>query len=363
MFATPSGAAAYWMLKPRTSRITVPPIARSPLVAWPECPSCPSKYAYYNALPWPDGKPPQTRDYLRMDAWGVEIAGLPWVPGASSEPNRSRDRVLTYFIDRWDRDWQRRICETHAGYGYTHFLVSAADSMGPDPCPYPRPGEGPPGAGHSLQQFVDTCGFVKQYMRYVTCAIGSKNFQPKDMTPQQWADYAGPIMEALIRARVVDEFMSPWEWSLWNVPGESTIEAFRFFGETAHAAGCSFWTHYACHYTSWQDDSSDRFQFYEQTNGFVDGCMFQAYPVTLGWPWKPPPHEPGQRWDVGEMQARMVDTLYAFGHQGNQQKLRAFELTAIDQYTNEHPNEDEAAAVAYLACCTFDDVQHTGAVV
>jgi hypothetical protein len=334
------------------------PIPRPPLVAWPQCASCPAPYAYYDSLPWPDDQPPQTRDYLRMDAWGVELEGLPVVPGASSEPNASRTRVLTYFLDRWSPDWQRRILETHAGYGYTHFLLSAADSLGSDPCPF---GPGPPGAGRTLSQFVETCGLVKQYLPYVVVALGSKNFQPRDQTPQQWADVCGPIMEALLKARVVDEFMSPWEWNLWNKEGQSSIECFRWMGQTAHAGGCSFWTHYSSEVTSWQADGTDRFAFYEATNGYVDGVMYQATPVTLGWPWPPVTDAPGQRWDVGEMQARMVDTLWPFGLQGHQQKLRAFELTAIDQYTNEHPTEDEANAIGYLACCTYDDVRETGA--
>jgi hypothetical protein len=331
------------------------PIVRPPIVAWPECASCPTPYAYYNGLPWPDGQPPQERDYLRMDAWGVELEGLPVVPGASSEPNASRNRVLTYFLDRWSPDWQRRILERHAGYGYTHFLLSAADSMGPSPCPF---GPGPPGNNQSLAQFVDTVGLVSAYMPYPVVALGGKNFQPHHQSPQFWMDYAGPIMEAL--TGLVAEY-TVWEWNLWNEPGDWTIQTFTWMGDTAHAQGASFWAHYGCHYTSWQANDSDRFAFYEALNGHVDGVNYQAYPVTLGWPWPPVPHDPGHRWDVGEMQARMCDTLWAFGSQGNRQKLRAFELTAIDQFTNEHPTEDEANAVGYLACCMFDDVKHTGA--
>lgn len=312
------------------------PVKQPPLPPFPRVISFPT---YYNQIPWPSGKCPQERDFLRMDAWGVEIPDLPMVPGASTEPNRSRTRVLTYLLDRWPRDWQKRILTAHAERSYTHFLLSEADSrFGPGQL--------------SIQGLVDLCGLVKQYIRYVLMAIGSKVYNPQDQTPQQWADYAGPIMEALIAARVVDEFQIAWEWNLWNKPGQSTVDTFRWFGNMAHIGGCSCWAHYSSHVTSWQEDGTDRLSFYRLIDGYVDGVNYQAYPVICGYPWSPP--RSGAAWDAGDFQARMQDTSLMFTHNGLQQKMRAMETTAIEQFTNEHPNEGEARTMGYLACCTPD---------
>jgi hypothetical protein len=314
----------------RLEGLEAPAIKRLPLPAFPLCGSCPAPHQYFQTLPW---EPPDSRDFLRMDAWGVELPGLPVVPGASSEPNKSRTRVLTYLFDRWNQEWQAKILATHAGYGYTHFLLSEADSrFGPSHL--------------SIQGLVDLAGKVKRVMPYVTMAIGSKVYNPKDMTPQQWADYAGPIMEALIAAKVVDEF-TVWEWNLWNKEGKPSIDTFKWFGKTAHSGGCSFWLHFSTHVTSWfaDGDPRGRFGFYDDLGTDVDGINYQSDPA----------------WDIGDLQARIVDTLWQFGIQGNRHKFRAFELDASRMFMNEHPNEDEANRTGFLACCTVDNVKKTDA--
>jgi hypothetical protein len=81
----------------------------------------------------------------------------------------------------------------------------------------------------------------------------------------------------------------------------------------------------------------------------MDGLDYQSMLVQ----WNIPPSGP-QYWDIGEFQARLVDSLKQFGEQSNRHKLRAMEFSALESFTKEHPNEDEHDSLGYLACCTRD---------
>lgn len=340
-----SNAAIAMMLTRPYFSVRPSPVPRPPLPPFPE------PVNYRTTLPW---NPPRTRDYLRANAWSVTIPGLPYVEGASS---RHPERCLTWFLDRWSKDWQRRILDQHAKNDYTHFVLSAADSMAPVDCAIPniRPG----GAGQSLQQFVQMCGFVKSYGFYVKVFIGSKYYSPLTMEPNQsaqwWADYSQPIMEALIRARVVDELNLSWEWNLYNDPGSlsqdpqnrTTIKAWRQFGQYAHAAGISAWLHFSPHVTAWfaDKDPRGRFGFYDDLMGDVDGIDYQGIST----------------WDPKERQDRTVDTLWQFGEGGNRYKFRYYEDCATDQFDNDQPDETTGDQRGYINCCTIDDVKWTDA--
>jgi hypothetical protein len=312
--------------------VSAPPvIGRPPLPPWPE------PVDYRTTLPW---DPPHTRDFLRADSWGVTLPGLPWVPGASSE---HPERALSWFLDRYPADWQRKYLETYVGYGYTHFRLSLPDSVAPTTAPP----NCPPGAGRSLDQFLATCKQVQSYGLFCRVMLGSKCFQPHDMSAQQWADYSDPLFQALVAAKAVDEVTLGWEWDLWNVPGETTINAFRHLGQQAHAAGISCWMHFSPHVTSWfaDGDPRGRFGFYDDLHGDVDGIDYQG----------------DSSWDCAMMQARIVDTLWQFGTSGNRYKFRFDEDVAILQFSHDHPDEDDANLRGYVACCTIDDVHHTDA--
>ena len=60
-------------------------------------------------------------------------------------------------------------------------------------------------------------------MKYVTCFLGSKVFDPRDQTPDQWAARVDPVMDVLLAAKVADEFVPAWEMDAFNVPGPPTI--------------------------------------------------------------------------------------------------------------------------------------------
>jgi hypothetical protein len=304
------------------------PIARGPLPPFEE------PINYRIDLPW---EPPAERDYLRADFWGVEIPGAPVVPGGST---REAQRILSWFVDRYEKDFQKRYLSEYAGYGYKHLLLSYADSTAAKE----QPSDKPPGAGRTLDQFIETCLFVKKYVKYCHVRIGSKYFQPHFMTAQQWADFADPIMDALIAAKAVDEFSLGWEWNLWNTPGPETINAFRHCGQKARAAGLSSWMHYSPHYTSWQADNDDRgrFGFYDDLQGDVDGLNYQTM---------------GPYWSPASLQARIVDSLWMFGERGNDVKFRMEEDYAAWMWDNDAvtvPVEDVSAAGAFYEYDVID---------
>src|SRR5262249_15661661 len=88
-----------------------------------------------------------------------------------------------------------------------------------------------------------------------------------------------------------------------------------------------------------------RFGFYDDIGTDVDGLDYQSDP----------------RWDVAMLQARIVDSLWQFGTQGNRHKFRLFEDSASLMFDNDHPNEDDANLRGYLGCCTIDNVRQTDA--
>jgi hypothetical protein len=334
-----------------------PPAARGPL------PPFAQPINYRTVMPW---EPPTAdRDFCRGDAWGVEMPGAPQIPGTG----RKYERIFSWFLDRYPLDFQEAYLEKYASYQYTHFKLSLADSCGKvDNGP-----NSPPGAGRTLEQFIETCQLVKRYVPYCQIMLGSKYFAdfegrlghcPNFMTGQQWADWSGPILEQLIAAKVLDEVIPGWEWNLWNTPGLESINAYRFIGTMAHQAGISCWQHFAPHYTSWQADGDDRgrFGWYDDLAGYVDGLNYQ----TMGPSWSPQ-----------MLQARMVDTLWLFGERGNDFKMRldedyAFFMWDSDAWTgvvDEIPGNvqtlpttpDDANLRSYIGCCTIDDVKGTDA--
>lgn len=334
-----------------------PPLARSPLPPFGE------PINYRTVLPW---EPPvNTRDFMRGDAWGVEMPGAPQIPGTGSR----YERIFSWFIDRYPLDFQKQYLEKYAGYQYTHFKLSLADSCGK----VDNGSASPPGAGRTLDQFIETCRLVKQYVPWCQIMLGSKYFQdfegrlapcPNYMSGQQWADWSGPILETLIAAKVIDEVIPGWEWNLWNNPGKDSIDAYKFIGTVAHQAGLSCWQHFAPHYTSWQanDDDRGRFGWYDDLAGYVDGLNYQTQ---------------GPVWSHKDLQDRMVDTLWLFGDRGNDFKMRmdedyAFFMWDGDTWTgvqDDNPGHivtvsttpDDANQRCFIGCCTIDDVKHTDA--
>ena len=109
---------------------------------------------------------PTSRDYLRGDAWGVVMPDAPMIDGANA---KTKDQILSWFMDRYPLDFQKQYLEKYAGYGYTHLYFSPPDSLN--------------GAAKTLDEFVATCRLVRSYGLYVGLNMASKYFQPSLMEP------------------------------------------------------------------------------------------------------------------------------------------------------------------------------------
>jgi len=317
----------------KLSPINIPEIARGPLPAFP------TPINYRTDMPWIPPEYPH-RDYLRADSWGVVMDDAPWVPGASST---EYTRILSWFLDRYSRDFQKRYLTKYTGYRYSHIRLSYGDSCGP----VNNGPNSPPGNGQTLKQFVDTCALAKTYVPYVRVMLGSKYFAPADMDLAQFKAMFDPVINALISAKVVDELNAGWEWNLWNIPGQPTLDILRYVGQRAHNAGLSSWMHFSPHVTAWfkDGDPRGRFGFYDDLHNDVDGIDYQGQP----------------EWSIDEMQARAVDTLWQFGQRGNDYKFRFDEDQAILMFDNAFPNPDWANMRQYCAACTIDNVKWTDA--
>lgn len=289
--------------------------------------------SYDRTLPW---VLPQTRDFLRGDAWAVPCPGLPAVPGGPSGGSSEHpERILTGLDYKYDRSrWWPEMVYHHLERGYTHWLrwwPNAAYDVG-----Y--------GGGNSIQQFVDDCGLLKRLgMQYIQVSLGSKVFDPRDQSAQGWADRVGPVLTALLAAKVVDEIIPGFEWDSFNVPGDTTSQVFKAIGRQCHAAGVSCWAHFQAGRTWW--GTMNRFDFWTDLGADMDGLNYQTDPT----------------WSVPMMQARLVDTLSQFGREGNIHKVRLGEDQADLQFTHDHPDELDGALRGYLACCTVDNIAGTDA--
>jgi hypothetical protein len=300
---------------------------------------------YDKVLPW---TPPLTRDFLRGDFWAVPCPGLPAVPGGpSGGSSEFPERIITGLDYKYDRSkWWPSMVDRHRERGYTHWLRWSSNAL------Y----DGPEFGGNpSIAKFVDDCGLLHALgMPYVIVSLTSKVFDPRDPTLQQYQDRVGPLLDALLAARVVDEVIPGFEFDAFNVPGETTVSIFKWVGQQVHPRGVSNWAHFFPHVTAWfaDGDPRGRFGFWEDLGADVDGIDYQA----------------DSAWDVPELQARIVDTLWTFGEQGNLHKFRLCEDQAIRQFTghpwgsgSEHPNELDGSARGWYACCTLDNVKHTDA--
>jgi hypothetical protein len=301
--------------------------------------------SYDSVLPW---TPPTSRDYLRGDFWAVECPGLPAVPGGpSGGSSEFPERVITGLDYKYDRStyWPAMV-NAHRARGYTHWLRWSSNAL------Y----DGPEFGGNpSISKFVDDCGLLKRLgMAYVIVSLTSKVFDPRDPTLQQYQDRVGPLLDALLAARVVDEVIPGFEWDAFNVPGQTTIDIFKWVGQVAHAKGVSNWAHFYPHVTSWFADGDERgrFGFWADLGADVDGLDYQA----------------DSSWDVPELQSRIVDSLWTFGENGNLHKFRLCEDQAIKQFSGDpwgsgspHPNELDGAQRGYYAACTIDNVKGTDA--
>ncbi len=306
-------------------RIPIPPIVRGPL-SFPD----PNRDGspFVTTLPWTVPPIPDIR-YSRGDAWGVEMPDAPLVLGMYPP---TKDRILSYFIDRYPIAFQRAYLKTYAGYGYTHLTLSPPDSLGD--------------GGQSIGQIKETIARVKTYVPYVALNMTSKDYPPFgvgqfQLTVAQFKAYIDPLLDAFLP--LADEFIPFWETDLYFPAGAPLLEMLHYFGQRVHAAGKHVYHHYSSGVTAWQENGKDRFSFWNDLDIDVDGLNYQTNP----------------NWQSREVQDRLVDTLKFFG-QTNRWRMRCWEDAATNLFWGT-TTPDDANARQWLACCTYDNVGGTDA--
>lgn len=299
-------------LEPIAVPFVWPPAVRAPLAPFPP--------GVYDHTLWFDPPSQPSKRYLRADWWGVTIPGLPYLPGFTSLEHP--ERCLTWFLPRWSPEWQAKILEAHAERGHTHFGLMWEDAQL---------------AGLDLNAFIALCKYVKQTIPFLQVSLGSKDITPRDQTPDQYRSRNGVVAEALLAAGCVDEFLPGFEWNLWNVPGDSTIETFQWLGDLGHSAGVTTGMHFSTGVTGWWGAGSNRFAFSRAMVGHIDNLSYQGDP----------------EWTMPEYQARVCDTLrddpvYASG----QIDMRDFERDASAEFSSDLVDEPYTAQRGYLLQCT-----------
>ena len=292
---------------------------RAPLVL-PTCGSCPSPTSFDQDLTkiWPNGQPPRDPAYLRTNSWGIPIPGLPWVPGITS--SKHPERFLSYLFPLYPTWGQEAWLDALAARCYTHVVFSWPNARAQ--------------AGQSLSQFRADCERAKARGLLVQVKLWSKDFDPHDMPLSDWQAFAQPTFDAL--AGAVDEY-APWEYDSGNLTSPTALDVHKYLGDQAHQQGATAWCHFFPHVTSWEanGDPRGRQGWWHDLQGVIDGLDYQGDPS----------------WDIGELQARSVDTLTLFGQTGH--KFRQFEPgTPTLMFDGDHPTEDEADAFGFASVCT-----------
>lgn len=261
---------------------------------------------------------------MRANAWSLEypLGFLPFVPsgpsGKTGGSSEHPERLITAYLYKYPRSMWPAIFDYYRLAGYTHWVLWWPDARSD---------------GLSIQQFIDVARTVKQAGFFTNIGLVSKDLDPRDQTPMQWQFYLDLDFLTMLDSGCGDEY-AVWEWDLFNVPGPPTIENFIRWGDLAHSYGKTFWAHFRPGYTAWQSDSRGEQGFWDDLGTHVDGLQYQSNPA----------------WDIGDLQARIVDIYRLFAPRGR--VLRIFETLAETQFTHDHPTELESDQYNALACCT-----------
>jgi hypothetical protein len=244
--------------------------------------------------------PPATADvrWWRGDAWGLTVPGLPRVPGGAEGPAQSR--VLTYFLDRYGREWEDEILRLHRDYGYTHISLSPQDSFA---------------AGQSEDDYVAMSVRCRQAGLFVHHLMRSKYYTPASahVTTARWdptlnllrdrwrrppqvapaspeLSVPAALIERLLREGAMQVETPAWEMNYWS---PSVCRAMIDHDAALIGTRCQIRLHFYPHYISWQENDESPTDFWRANYGRVDGVLYQCDPY----------------WTAGMMAARTTDCL------------------------------------------------------
>lgn len=293
----------------------------------------PALHPVYTDL-WATPPPAPDVRWWRGDAWSVTVPGLPTIYNAQGQPTSSAgERVLTWFIDQYGRDFEDKILDAHLVRGYTHFSICPQESMlGPSQM--------------SLDDYVAMSVRIRKAGFFVHHLLRSKVYEPHGGNP----DDMNPIIDALLAAGAMQVLTPAWES---NYLSPDQVQALIDHDSARVGMRCSIMLHFYPHYISWPgpppDDSA---KWWHRQYGKVDGLLYQADPS----------------WTAGMMAARVNDALarlcpggmYGLGDSGRGHPIDvvAWELVATKQFYgwpdgNGRPgDEDHGNLKGYETLCS-----------
>lgn len=222
--------------------------------------------------------PPAKADvrWWRGDAWGLTIPGLPPVPGGATGP--AQDRVLTYFLDRYDRhsggghDYETMICGLHRDYGLSHISLSPQDSFA-DGC--------------TEDEYVAMSVRCRKAGLFVHHLLRSKYYTSLD-NPN--LDDPNALIERLLHEGAASVLTPAWEMNCWS---PEICRAMIDHDAALIGSRAIIDLHFLPHYISWQANDETPTDFWRACYGRVDGVLYQCNPT----------------WSAGMMCARTTDCL------------------------------------------------------
>ncbi len=253
-------------------------VPRAPFPPPPyDTPQPPDWLPVHTTLPSNQIIPPNTTtNWPRANWFSVEVPGLPWVDGQSSE---HPFMVLSYFLQKYSPDWQAKILDAHAIRGYSHFMLSWTNARQD---------------GLTITDFVALALKAKSWGFVVHVMLAGKDTDPHDQDWNGLKSNVQPVLEALIAARAVD-MVSMWECNLWNIPGAPFQSILQGIRDICIPAGVDQWVHFGTECVWWGEPNylPNRTAWWAAQVGILTGILYQG----------------DVNWDMGTRQAHFGDSL------------------------------------------------------
>ena len=257
-------------------------------------------------------------------AWAMVIPGLPWLPGLTSSIHP--ERCLTWFLGAplW-KPWIDKILTAACVRGCNHFTLSWPDCR--DSC------------GMTVQTFTALAAYVKSWGFKVHVKWWSKDgSDPQNSDWPTMQAWVSPILNALMSAKAVDA-VSPWEWNANNIAGPQGEAILDGVAAMVTPNGVEPWIHFGPECVWWGAPDSNRDAFWQarMASGHL-GIHYQA--------------EPSNIWNMGLLQARILDSTNHPGFVNTGARFILWEQDGAEMFDGDQPDEPTAAGHAYIGLCT-----------
>lgn len=187
---------------------------------------------------------------------GVRVAGAPQVAGGADDPSL----ILSWFIDRYDDEWQMRIKQDWFEKSLVDVLVSWPDSQA---------------IGQTPLQFVATCADLCNEGWYPCVFLCAKPDSSADIrTPAETLANIMLVLPLLIAAGVAPRVCIGWELSLWLTPTDvqMLIDA---IAPLCTPTGIKVYVHFQERYMSFPQPGGSNADFWNLQVGKLTGVLLQ----------------------------------------------------------------------------------------